>query len=75
MIFRAIEMACGKNVKEVVNVGDTPLDLQAGTNAGARGVVGVLTGFHRRERLEREAHTHILASLAELPGAVEREWS
>jgi phosphonatase-like hydrolase len=74
MIFRAMEVTGVRGVKEVVNVGDTPLDLQAGTNAGARGVVGVLTGFHARERLEREAHTHILASLAELPQVVEREW-
>ena len=75
MIFRAMEAAGIKNVREVVNVGDTPLDLQAGTNAGARGVVGVLTGFHGKERLEREPHTHILAGLAELPAVIEKEYT
>ena len=37
MIFRAMEAAKVTNVAEVMVVGDTPLDLQAGTNAGARG--------------------------------------
>jgi phosphonatase-like hydrolase len=67
MIFRAMESAGVMDVGEVINVGDTPLDLQAGTNAGAREVVGVLTGLHGRERLQREPHTALLASVAELP--------
>jgi phosphonatase-like hydrolase len=67
MIFRAMEAAGVTSVGEVVNVGDTPLDLQAGTNAGVREVVGVLTGLHGRERLQREPHTCLLGSVAELP--------
>jgi phosphonatase-like hydrolase len=51
----------------VLNVGDTPLDLQSGTAAGCGIVIGVLTGMHTRERLEREPHSHLLASVAELP--------
>jgi phosphoglycolate phosphatase-like HAD superfamily hydrolase len=43
------------------------LDLQAGANAGLRGVVGVLSGASSREKLQRERHTHILASVADLP--------
>lgn len=72
MIFRAMEAAGIADVREVVNVGDTPLDLQAGNNAGVRGVVGVLTGAHSRDRLEREPHTHILPSVAELPALLEQ---
>jgi phosphonatase-like hydrolase len=68
MIFRAMEAAGVTSVREVINVGDTPLDLQAGTNAGVRDVIGVLTGLHGRERLQREPHTHLLASVADLPG-------
>lgn len=71
MIFRAMEAAGVQNVKEVVNVGDTPLDLQSGTNAGAVGVVGVLTGAHGRESLQRETHTHIIGSVANLPQLIE----
>jgi phosphonatase-like hydrolase len=67
MIFRAMEAAGVQSVHEVVNVGDTPLDLQSGSNAGLAGVVGVLTGAHNRENLQREPHTHIINSVAELP--------
>jgi len=67
LIFHAMEAAGVNSVSEVVVVGDTPLDLQAGTNAGVRGVVGVLTGAFTSEQLRREPHTHILPSVAELP--------
>ncbi len=67
MIFHAMETARVSNVAEVVAVGDTPLDLQAGTNAGLRAVVGVLTGAATAENLRKEPHTHILPSVAHLP--------
>jgi phosphonatase-like hydrolase len=67
MIFHAMEAARVDGVLEAVTVGDTPLDLQAGTNAGLRGVVGVLSGAGTSERLSREPHTHILPSVADLP--------
>jgi phosphonatase-like hydrolase len=75
MIFRAMEATGVLSVEEVVNVGDTPLDLQAGMNAGVRGVIGVLTGFHGKERLEREPHTQLLPSIADLPALIEKEYS
>lgn len=68
MIFRAMEATGVADVAQVINVGDTPLDLQAASNAGVRGAVAVLTGAHAVERLRREPHTHILESVAELPG-------
>jgi phosphonatase-like hydrolase len=67
MLFHAMEAAHVDRVSEVVAVGDTPLDLQAGSNAGLRGVIGVLSGAGTPERLAREPHTHILPSVAELP--------
>lgn len=72
MIFRAMEAAGATSVREVINVGDTPLDLQAGMNAGVREVVGVLTGVHGRERMQREPHTCLLANVADLPAWMER---
>ncbi len=72
MIFRAMEEAGVSSVSEVINVGDTPLDLQAGSNAGAAGVVGVLTGLHKEDRLRREPHTHIIGSVAELPAVLQK---
>jgi phosphonatase-like hydrolase len=74
MLFHAMEKAGVENVAQAVAVGDTPLDLQAGTNAGFRGVIGVLTGAGTRERLAREAHTHILPSVAALPALLGREF-
>jgi phosphoglycolate phosphatase len=74
MVFRAMEATGVTSVREVMNVGDTPLDLQAGTNAGVRGVVGVLTGFHKEDRLRREPHTHLVTSVAELPALIEKEF-
>jgi phosphonatase-like hydrolase len=67
MLFHAMEAARVDNVAEVMAVGDTPLDLQAGTRAGLRGVVGVLSGASNAETLRREPHTHILRSVADLP--------
>ena len=74
MIFRAMEKASVSSVAEVINVGDTPLDLQAGSNAGVAGVIGVLTGLHKKERLGREPHTHIIGSVAELPALLEKDF-
>jgi phosphonatase-like hydrolase len=68
MLFHAMEAVRIGSVAEVMAVGDTPLDLQAGTNAGLRAVVGVLSGAATAENLRREPHTHILASVATLPG-------
>ncbi len=74
MIFRAMEGAGVLNVKEVINVGDTPLDLQSGSNASVAGVVGVLTGMHDRESLQAAPHSHLINSVAELPALVQREF-
>ena len=67
LIFRAMEMSEVTSVHEVTTVGDTILDLQAGQNAGVRYNIGVLSGAHAREQLEREPHTHLLSSVAMLP--------
>jgi phosphonatase-like hydrolase len=71
MIFRAMEATGVVDVRRVIVVGDTALDLQAGTNAGVRGVVGVLSGSQTVEQLGRVAHTHLIAGVADLPGLVE----
>jgi len=68
MLFHAMETARVNNVAEVMAVGDTPLDLQAASNAGVHGMVGVLSGAGTAEQLQREPHTHILPSVANLPG-------
>ena len=72
MIFRAMEAAGVTSVREVINVGDTPLDLQAAANAALRAGIGVLSGLHGKERLEREPHAALLPSVAELPAWMEQ---
>ena len=66
LIFRSMELTGVTSVHRVMCVGDTVLDLQAGHNAGVRHVVGVLSGAHKKEQLEKEPHTHLIASVAAL---------
>jgi phosphonatase-like hydrolase len=68
LIFRAMETTGAASVHRVMNVGDTELDLRAGWNAGVGWNVGVLSGAHPRERLEGAPHTHLIDSVASLPG-------
>jgi len=74
MIFRAMEAAHVENVLETIAVGDTPLDLQAGNNAGVRAVIGVYSGAATEERLRRERYTHMLPSVAALPALLRAEF-
>ena len=67
MLFHAMETAGITSVAEVMAVGDTPLDLQAASNAGVGGMVGVLSGVGTAEQLRREPHTDIIRSVADLP--------
>jgi phosphoglycolate phosphatase-like HAD superfamily hydrolase len=67
MLFHAMETAQMDSVGAVMAVGDTPLDLQAASNAGLHGIVGVLSGAGTEEQLRREPHTHLIPSVAGLP--------
>jgi len=68
MILRAMEATGTRDPAFVASVGDTSLDLQAGHAARVRWNVGVLSGAHDERRLRAAPHTHILPSVAELPG-------
>lgn len=67
LIHRAMELTGVRDPGRVANVGDTSLDLEAGSQAGVRFNVGVLSGAHDRGRLEKAPHTHLLTDLGELP--------
>jgi phosphoglycolate phosphatase len=67
MIFEAMRRTGIANPSVVMVVGDTVLDLQAGSAAGAGWVVGVTSGAHDRARLLQAPHTHLLQSVAEIP--------
>jgi phosphonatase-like hydrolase len=74
MIYLAMERAGVFDARAVVVTGDTPLDLQAGTNASAGGVVGVLTGTHDVHALGATRHTHLIPSVADLPALLRAEF-
>lgn len=66
MLFRAMELTGISAVDRLAAVGDTVVDLEAGANAGARFVVGVLGGAHDLGKLGRVRHTHLLSDLTAL---------
>jgi len=68
MILTAVLRLRIDDVAEVAVAGDTTSDLLAGTRSGASIVAGVLTGAHAAEELSTAPHTHLLGSVAELPG-------
>jgi phosphonatase-like hydrolase len=60
--------------RRVAKVGDTQADMEEGTNAGCGLVIGVLTGSSSREQLQAWPHTHIVASVADVPAlALDRQ--
>lgn len=59
-------------VTEVAVVHDTGAAMACGRSSGASIVVGVLTGPHPAARLKAAGATHVLGSIAELPGLLER---
>lgn len=67
LIFQAMAVTGMTSVNQVMNAGDTVLDLQAGSKAGVRWNVGVLSGAHNRAQLQQAPHTHILPSIAAIP--------
>lgn len=68
MIFRCMKLTGVARAESVANVGDTMLDLQAGHKAKVAWNIGVLTGAHERALMAAQPHTHLLGSVAELPG-------
>jgi phosphonatase-like hydrolase len=75
MIFHAMEASGIDNVRQVLNVGDTPLDIQAGTRAGVLGVIGVLSGVHKEVRLSQESPSYLIPSVADIPSLIEAHYS
>lgn len=59
-----------EDVRQVAVVGDTSYDMLSGVRAGAGVVAGVLTGAHREPELRQAGATHVLRSVADLPGAL-----
>lgn len=72
LVLGAMERLGVEDPGAVAVVGDTISDLEAGTAAGARAVVGVLSGAHDESTLRLAPHTAILADITGLIGLLER---
>ena len=66
MILFAMKLSAVDDPAQVANVGDTTLDLESAARAGVKWNIGVLSGAHGREALERAPHTQIIQSVADL---------
>src|SRR5262249_29636143 len=58
------------DARRVAKVGDTRADLEERTNAGCGLVIGVTSGAFTREQMLACPHTHVGASVAEVPAIV-----
>jgi phosphonatase-like hydrolase len=73
MIYKAMHDMNIKTADEVAKVGDTVSDLQEGTSAGCKYVIGITTGAFTRAALEPEKHTHLVDDLLEVVDIVTSE--
>lgn len=73
MIYRSMELLDVQDVGKVMKLGDSPADLEEGTNAGCGEVIGVLSGAHTATTLGAYRHTRLIQSVADLPALFERQ--
>lgn len=67
MIHRAMELLGIENTENVVKVGDTPVDLEEGYNAGCWKSFAVTNGTHSYADLRKYKNDGLLHSLEDLP--------
>lgn len=71
LIYRAMERTGVIDVSQIAVVGDTTADLEAGHHARAGWNIGVWSGAHDRARLATAPHTHLCASVADVPAILQ----
>lgn len=71
LILAAMAEAQVRDPGDVINVGDTVLDMEAGRNAGVGVNVGVLTGASTRAQLQAAPCTCVVDSIRNLPGILQ----
>lgn len=70
LIYRAMERTRVVDAARVANVGDTALDLGAGHHARVGWNIGVWSGAHDRATLAGAPHTHLCASVRDVPAVL-----
>jgi phosphonatase-like hydrolase len=71
MVYKAMLLLGITDKQQVAKVGDTPADLNEGSNAGCGLNIGVLSGACQKEELEKHPHTHIIKSVKYIPELLE----
>ncbi len=66
MILKAMSSLSIHITKQVVNIGDTPSDLESGKNAQCLYSLGVTNGTHTREQLQKEPNDGLLDNILQL---------
>ncbi len=66
MIHRLMEKAKIDNVNTVAKIGDTIEDMKEGKNAGCGLVIGVLSGEHKTERLQKYGANIVINNIMDL---------
>jgi phosphoglycolate phosphatase-like HAD superfamily hydrolase len=66
MIQYAMEKFGITDPQEVINIGDTPVDLAFGKNAQVRLALGVCNGTHSRSQLEGHPNDGLLNKISDL---------
>ena len=66
MIFKAMQLTQITDAAQVAKVGDTASDLQQGTAAGCRYVIGITSGAYSHQELMQEEHTHLIGNISEV---------
>lgn len=66
MVYRAMELTGITDVKSVMKVGDTPVDIMEGNNAGCGMVVGVLSGIGTPVELKEAGNALLVDSISDI---------
>lgn len=72
MILKAVQILGISDIKNVINIGDTPSDLQSGKSAGVALSLGICNGTHSRTQLATYPNDGLLSDLSELKSILEK---
>ena len=67
MISELMKRAEVEDAKDVIKIGDTPVDIEEGRNAGCQLVIAMTTGATSRDVLEASHPDHVLNQLSDIP--------
>ncbi len=73
MIFTCMQKLHISSALDVINIGDTPSDLESGKRAGVRFSFGLTNGTHTKEQLEGYPNDGLFSSLVDFKTYLEKE--